>query len=122
MKDVSRENDHSERFGALLYRLREGQRLSQNAAARRLGISQPRLRDYEQGRDPHTGKPTLPPPVAVRALAKLYQYPEDRLLLMAGFLPRTVDEEEAERLLGFLNLEPERQKLVQSFGGSAPEE
>ena len=109
MTDVSRENEHSERLGALLYRLREAQGLSQNAAAKRLGISQPRLRDYEQGRDPHTGKPTLPPPATVRALARLYQYPEDRLLLLAGFMPRTVDEQEAERLLTFLNLDPEHQ-------------
>lgn len=107
--ETSRDNDHSERFGTLLFRLREAQGLSQNAAAKRLGISQPRLRDYEQGRDPHTAKPTLPPPATVRALAKLYQYPEERLLLLAGFLPRSVDEEEADRLLAFLKFGPEMQ-------------
>lgn len=96
------ENAHSERFGALLYRLRDAQNLSQNAASKRLGISQPRLRDYELGKDPHSGKPTLPPPSVIRALARLYRFPEDKLLVLAGFLPRPVTDEEADRILAVL--------------------
>lgn len=112
MDDVIKGKEISERFGALLYRLREAQGLSQNAAARRVGVSQPRIRDYEQGRDPHTGKPTLPPPAVIRALAKLYHYPDELLLLMAGYLPRSVDEAEAKRILNFMRLCPEDQAQV----------
>lgn len=107
MEDAIKGKEISERFGALLYHLREARGLSQNAAARRAGISQPRLRDYEQGRDPHSGKPTLPPPAVIRDLAKLYQYPEGLLLLMAGYLPRPVDEAEARYILNFLRLSTE---------------
>jgi transcriptional regulator with XRE-family HTH domain len=108
-------DDLSARFGALLYRLREAQGLSQNAAAKKLGISQPRLRDYELACDPHTGKPTLPPPATIRAIAKLYLYPEGRLLLQAGFLPKALEAEEADRLLSFMTLPAEQQmRLLES--------
>jgi transcriptional regulator with XRE-family HTH domain len=103
MAALRNEEGHSERFGELLFRLREAQNLSQNAAAKRLGISQPRLRDYELGRDPHSGKPTLPPPTTIRAIAKLYRFPEEKLLLLAGFLPRPITEIEADEILGLLN-------------------
>lgn len=112
MDDAIKGKEISERFGALLYRLREAQGLSQNAAARRVGISQPRLRDYEQGRDPHSGKPTLPPPAVIRDLAKLYLYPDGLLLLMAGYLPRPVDEAEAAYILNFLKLSPDERARI----------
>lgn len=108
----SSKEEHSERFGALLYRLREENGLSQNAAAKRLTISQPRLRDYEIGRDPHSGKPTFPPPATVRAIAKLYRYPEDKLLLLAGYLPRAVSDDEAERLSAFMGLTEKEQAFL----------
>ncbi|MNY28075.1 hypothetical protein D3C86_1620280 [compost metagenome] len=48
----------------------------------------------------------------VRKLAKLYRYPPDELLLLAGYLPRSVDEEEARRVAVFLNLPADRQDEV----------
>lgn len=113
MDQASRE-EHSQRFGALLYSLREAQGLSQNAAAKRLGISQPRLRDYELGLDPHSAKPTLPSPETIRAIARLYRYPESKLLLVAGYLPRHLRDDEADRLMKFMELSAQEQQRALS--------
>lgn len=97
---------HARSFGDHLYRLREARGLSQNAAAKRLNISQPRLRDYELGRDPHSARPTYPPRTVVQAMARLYGEPDDVLLLLAGLVPRPVDREDAMVIAGLLTLTP----------------
>lgn len=89
----------AERFGDLIYRLRESKKLSQRAAAKLIGISQARLVSLEQGTHVSTGRPTLPPADTVVRIAQAYGYPREKLLLLSGFAPWLVDESDADVVL-----------------------
>lgn len=120
MDTASTNQTQAERFGELLYRLRETRGLSQNAAAKQLKISQPRLRDYELGCDRRSGRPTVPPPETIRAIARFYRYPADRLLLLAGVLPtQPADPEEADLVAAFLALTLDEKRRVLGRHGDA---
>lgn len=93
------EHKLSEHFGAFIYSLREARGLSQRAAARLVGVSQPRLVSLEQGRHASTGRPTLPSPDLCVKLAAAYNHPKELVLLVAGYTPWVVNPTEAERLL-----------------------
>lgn len=89
----------SEHFGTFIFRLRETQGLTVRDAASRMGLTHSRLLNFEHGKDPHTGKPTLPSAEVVVRIAQAYGYPKDRLLILAGYLPWLVDEPAAEGML-----------------------
>ncbi|MNS40955.1 helix-turn-helix protein [compost metagenome] len=92
----------SERMGGLLFRLREARKLSQREAAKQIGISQARLVSLEHGHDLHTGRPTLPSPQLAAEIARVYHYPKDLLLLLAGHCPWFLSEDEANQLIGYI--------------------
>lgn len=100
----------SERMGQLLYRLREARQLSQREAARQIGISQARLVSLEHGHDLHTGRPTLPSPELTFEIARAYHYPKERLMLLAGYNPWFMDEDEADSLVSFIGEQPDGNK------------
>lgn len=85
----------SEKVGALLFRLREAKGLTTRAAASMIGISHSRLVSLEHGRDAHTGKPTLPPSEMVVRIAATYGYPKEQLMMLAGYMPWDLSEEQA---------------------------
>jgi transcriptional regulator with XRE-family HTH domain len=87
----------SEKFGQLLYRLREAKGLTTRAAASLMGISHSRLVALEHGRDAHTGRPTLPPPELAARIAATYGYPREQMLMLAGHMPWILDEGQAKR-------------------------
>lgn len=97
------ENRLSERMGRLLYQLREARQLSQREAARQIGISQARLVSLEHGCDLHTGRPTLPSPELTAEIARVYHYPKERLMLLAGHNPWFMEEEDADRVITLVN-------------------
>ena len=77
-------------LGAILRRLRVEKGLSQREAARRLGISASRLSDYEKGKSHGTNYPAHVPRPMLARIAKLYGYPLDNLLGIAGLPPAEV--------------------------------
>ena len=98
----------SEKVGSLLYRLREAQNLSQRAAAKIIGVSQARLASLEQGRDLHTGRPTLPSAELTARIASAYRYPKERLMLLAGHVPWLLDIDDADALVTFATRLPDQ--------------
>lgn len=121
MRKARNEAALSESFGALLYRLRSERNLSQRAAAGLIGISQSRLVGLEHGRDPHTGRPTLPSPDVVARIAAAYHYPKERLMLLAGYLPWCIDESEAAHLITFgMQSYQDQELMLKHFGLDTP--
>ena len=90
----------AERFGTFIFRLRESKGMSVREAAKQIGISHGRLLNFEHGKDPHTGKPTLPSAEMVGKISGAYEYPKDRLLLLAGYLPWVLGQAESDALVG----------------------
>lgn len=97
-----------------------------------MGISQTRLVSLENGRDRNTGRPTIPSPELTARIALAYQYPKQRLQLLAGYTPWVLEETEVEpalelitiaakvkfdkeateRMCEFLQLPPEQQRTL----------
>ncbi|MNR82470.1 hypothetical protein D3C72_132290 [compost metagenome] len=94
----------AERFGTFIFRLRESKGISVREAAKQIGISHGRLLNFEHGKDPHTGKPTLPTAALVGKIAVAYGYPDERLLLLAGYLPWIIDDGTTNRLIGAVSV------------------
>ncbi|MEB3187631.1 MAG: helix-turn-helix transcriptional regulator [bacterium] len=69
-------------LGKRLAELRLGRRLSLREAARRIGISETRLRDFERGE--RAGYVAIPKRPVLLKMASTYQYPQEALLLLAG--------------------------------------
>lgn len=88
----------AERFGAFIFSLRESKGMTVREAAKLVGISHSRLVNFEHGRDPHTGKPTLPGAALVVRIAGVYGSPQNQLLLLAGYAPWMLDEGSAARV------------------------
>ena len=89
----------AERFGTFIFRLRESKGMSVREAAKQIGISHGRLLNFEHGKDPHTGKPTLPSAELVGKLAGAYGYPRVRLIILAGYLPWMFEEAQTAQLV-----------------------
>jgi transcriptional regulator with XRE-family HTH domain len=82
-------------------------------AAKRVGISYPRLDEFEKGIDGHTGKPTRPKYMLVLAMAKVYELPPSDLLGQAGYdLPVVLGDAEFVLLQGFRDLSSDRRQQV----------
>jgi transcriptional regulator with XRE-family HTH domain len=96
MVKVRDDSKLAERFGDLLLRLRESKKLNQRAAARLIGVTQPRLASLEKGIHVNTGLPTFAPAELVARIAATYGYPRAQLLLLAGHSPWLLDESEAQ--------------------------
>lgn len=94
----------AKRFGIFIFRLRESKGMSVREAAKQIGISHGRLLNFEHGKDPHTGKPTLPGAELVSAIAGAYGYPKGQLLLLAGYLPWIVDELDVHNILATIQV------------------
>jgi transcriptional regulator with XRE-family HTH domain len=90
----------AERFGTFIFRLRESKGISAREAAKQIGLSHGRLLNFEHGKDPHTGKPTLPSTELVGKMAGAYGYPKEQLLMLAGYMPWMVNEGEAVDIFG----------------------
>lgn len=74
-----------EALGAKLQELRANADLSAREAARRLAISTTRLRDFEQGKTHGRDQKAVPKRELLAKIAKLYDYPLDNLLRLAGY-------------------------------------
>lgn len=72
-------------LGKLLRHLRGKESLRD--VADRAGISHSYLSHLEKGKDPRTGKPIYPSPDTLKALSKAYDYPYEKLLATADYLP-----------------------------------
>lgn len=88
----------AERFGTFIFNLRESKGMTVREAAKLVGISHSRLVNFEHGKDPHSGRPTLPAAELVGQIAGAYGYPKGQLLLLAGYLPWMVNEAGAARV------------------------
>ncbi|WP_148133305.1 helix-turn-helix domain-containing protein [Candidatus Formimonas warabiya] len=69
----------------LLIKLRGDESLRD--VAKRAQISHSYLSHLEKGRDPRTGKPLYPSPDTLKSLSKAYNYPYEKMLAAAGYLP-----------------------------------
>lgn len=119
MPKARHEETLSEHFGALLFQLREARGLSQRAAAKLVGVSNTRLMSLENGKDKNSGRPTLPSPELTVRIAQAYRVPKDRLLMLAGYLPWLMDEDDVNQLISFAKLKrDERGHLLGLTRGS----
>lgn len=74
-----------EALGAKLQELRASANLSAREASRRLGLSTTRLRDFEMGKTHGRDQKAVPKRELLGKIAKLYDYPLDNLLRLAGY-------------------------------------
>lgn len=77
--------DRGERFGSFIRELRETERLSLRQAAKRIGVTHPRLAELEAGITHATGRPTRPTREMVQRIARTYGVAYDTLLDLAGY-------------------------------------
>lgn len=96
-------------FGKTIFDARRDRGWSLRQAAKRIGISYPRLDEFETGIDGHTGKPVRPAYPTVLAMARAYELPEDELVVLAGYeLPSPAQNDEERSLLAaYRSLKPE---------------
>ena len=73
------------RLGGKLGDLRKVRGLALRDAARQLGISHARLREFEAGKDHRTGKPVVPTRPLLEKMAALYGFPAVPLMLLGGY-------------------------------------
>lgn len=107
-------------LGRLLKSLRGKESLRK--AAERAGISHTYLSIIEKGVDLRSGSPVSPTPETLKSLAKAYDYPYEKLMIVAGYIKpepgsHTAEEtieliNEKARSLGFSPNDPEFLKML----------
>lgn len=102
-------------FGETIFQARQARGWSLRQAAKALGVSYPRLDEYEKGVDWHSGKPVTPGYPIVMKMAEVYGLPVASLLAAAGYsLPKLPEDEQAV-LDGYRQLDAQGRDRVQAL-------
>lgn len=94
-------------FGRYIFEARQKRGWSLRTAAAATGIAYTRLDELEKATNWHTGKAARPRMEQVLELARIYELPEDELLVRAGFAPLIAASAEERELVAIFRRLPE---------------